>query len=71
MIKTSLQAHAMDPLHIHHMDIYAYLLAKEKKTVELQRYVSKKIFEPHHEKTCFLHMQNKGTNELSGNHAAD
>lgn len=31
------RAHAMDPLHIQHMDIYAYLLAKEKKTVELQR----------------------------------
>lgn len=34
---SDLQAHAMDPLHLRHMDIYAYLLAREKKTVELQR----------------------------------
>ena len=29
----------MDPLHVRHMDIYAYLLMREKKTVELQRFV--------------------------------
>ena len=29
----------MDPLHVRHMDIYAYLLMREKKTVELQRSV--------------------------------
>ena len=29
----------MDPLHVRHMDIYAYLLMREKKTVELQRLV--------------------------------
>jgi hypothetical protein len=31
------QAHALDPLFIKNMDLYSYLLAKEKKTVELQR----------------------------------
>ena len=28
-------------------------------------------FDPHHEKTCFLHMQNKGADQLLCNHAAD
>ena len=29
------------------------------------------LFEPRHKKTCFLHMGNKGTDQLSGNSAAD
>ncbi|XP_052265985.1 anaphase-promoting complex subunit 7-like isoform X1 [Dreissena polymorpha] len=31
------KAHAIDPLHLTHMDIYSYLLYKEKKGLELQR----------------------------------
>ena len=33
----------MDPLHVRHMDIYAYLLMREKKTVELQRLVCHRL----------------------------
>ena len=43
----------MDPLHVRHMDIYAYLLMREKKTVELQRLVCYGLvsitFKPRHE----------------------
>lgn len=39
-LMTFQRAHAVDPLHIRHMDLYSYLLYRERKSKELQRLVS-------------------------------